>query len=68
VSERKRRHDDAHFPFGGKGKRARPRYVATPGAVLVAITPEQPITEEEIRRALIDDPFPRHIEERCERK
>jgi hypothetical protein len=42
MSERKRRHDDQHWPLQGKGKRApRSRYV--PDAKLVPMEPAKPI-------------------------
>lgn len=39
MRERKKKHDDAHFPLGGRGKRHRFKYSAPPAARLVMPTP-----------------------------
>ncbi len=54
MKERRRRHDDAHMPLGGKGKRANSRRpTLPPRAVLVPVDYTEP---QERRFAEVTEP------------
>lgn len=59
-----RRHDDAHYPLAGRGKRANRKHYTPPSAVLVPDRAEAQAALDEVRANLETVTFPKALEDK----